>query len=234
MAEDAAADLTPALRFRLLPNLGFFHAKADEQSKQRRQATQEEQRTPSPTIEKAEIAKRGQQVTERVALLQQARQHAAQAWRNFLHGERSTDSPLAAHPDAEERAQHQKAGEIRRETGGHFHHRIEDQVEHKRQPAPVAVRQQAEEKCAHRTKREGESERESHCLVGLMEFFSDRREAPGNQKEIEGVERPAEKAGGQSGPMIGGTRIRSLGQNQPSAPLDAAFGSQRVSGAPRT
>ena len=37
----------------------------------------------------------------------------------------------------------------------------------------------------------------------LVKFLSDRGEAERDQKEIEGVQRPAEKSGGQRGAMIG-------------------------------
>ena len=55
-----------------------------------------------------------------VTFLQQAGQHAAQPRRNFFHGERRAHAPLAAHADAEQRAQHQERGVIGREAGEHF------------------------------------------------------------------------------------------------------------------
>ena len=48
-------------------------------------------------------------------------------------------------PDPEQRAQHEEGREVRRQARQHLDHRVEDEVDHQRQPPAVAVGQAAQE-----------------------------------------------------------------------------------------
>src|SRR5580658_5291713 len=129
----------------IFPHFRFFHPEADEEAEQRRQSSDKKHRPPTPAREDKEETARRQQVAESVSLLQDAGEKAAQAGRNFLHGERSAYSPLSAHADAEQGAQHQDASETVRETSGHFDHGVENEVDHQGNAAPVTIGHQSKD-----------------------------------------------------------------------------------------
>ena len=62
-------------------------------------------------------AERGEQISRRVAFLQQPREDAASVLRRLLHRERRSDAPLAAHADAEDRAPEEEGRVGVREAG---------------------------------------------------------------------------------------------------------------------
>ncbi len=82
-----------------------------------------------------------------------------------------------------------------REAGGHFDDGVEDEVDHQRNAAPVAVGHQSKDERAHGTERQRERDGESNLFVGAVKLFGDRGQAEDDQEEVEGVERPAEEAG---------------------------------------
>ena len=140
--------MAPIGRLRPLPRFGLFHFHAYEQRQQRRESAEQEHRPPAPALEQKEVAEGGQKVSQRVALLQQARKHAAQTRRDLLHGQRRANAPLPAHADSEKRAQNKERSISGRERGGDLDDGIKDEVGHQRRPATVTIGKQAEQKCA--------------------------------------------------------------------------------------
>src|SRR5207247_2233694 len=68
----------------------------------------------------------------------------------------------------------------------------------------VAIGEQSENERAHRPEGERQPDRGGDIGVGLAEFLRDRRERHHDEEKIEGVERPAEEAGGDGGSLITG------------------------------
>ena len=108
-----------------------------------------------------------------------------------------------------------KRGVVRREAGEHFDDRVEDQVDHQRQAAAVAVGHQAEEERADRTEGQRGGDGEGHLGVGLVKLAADRRQAGDDEEEVEGVERPAEIAGEQRGAVVRGWVVVMIRERSP-------------------
>src|SRR5580658_9316212 len=101
----------------LQPDGRFRHARADEENEPGRQRADNKESPPIPVrkVKDEKIRERGEEITPHVTLLQQsAEETAALRWKHF-HRHCGAESPLAAHRDAEERAQHEKDREVRRE-----------------------------------------------------------------------------------------------------------------------
>src|SRR2546423_401643 len=187
------------------PPLGFPRARAPKRRKQGGRPADEEQRPPPEVGKERAVAQRREQVAEGVSLLQQAGHHAAITRRDLLHHQRRAHPPFGTHPDPEQRAQHEKRGVVRRQACEHLDQRVEHQVDHQRQLAPVAVGEQPEDERAHRPEGERECDRERDRGVRLPELPGDRRERHHDEEEVERVERPAEEAGDDGGaPVVGG------------------------------
>src|SRR6267143_6633074 len=101
MREYTSSETAPILVPGALPDFGLVHPVAHEQRKQCRQSTNEEHWSPAPARENEEVADCGEEISRRISLLQKPGEHPALAGRRLLHGQRSTNSPLAAHPDSE-------------------------------------------------------------------------------------------------------------------------------------
>ena len=86
--------------------------------------------------------------------------------------------------------------------GSDLEDRVEHEIDHERNAPAVAVREHAEDQCADRS--EGERDRQGlrHLRIGDVKFLSDRGQRDDDDEKIEGVERPAEEAGGDCGALI--------------------------------
>ena len=113
---------------------------------------------------------------------------------NRFHRQRGTDTPFAAHRDAEEAAQNQEHGQARREGRDESEARIAHHVDHHDRTAAIAVGEPAEHKGADGTRGERERRCDGHRRHTRAELPGDVRLHQQNEKEIEGVERPAEIA----------------------------------------
>ena len=189
-----------------LPDFRLLNSIAYKERKQRRQSANEEHRTPSPARKHEEVADRSEQVPGSVAFLQQTRQNAATTRRRFFHRQRRTDSPFAAHPDSEQSAQDEKRRVIGSQSGQHFHHREEDEVDHQRELATITVGHQAEDESPDGPERERHRDSQRKLSVGLMKILRDRRQREDDKKEVERVERPAEEAGEDRSAMAARSR----------------------------
>src|SRR5271163_2448749 len=88
-----------------------------------------------------------------------------------------------------------------REASRHLDYGVEDEVEHQRNAAAVTVGHQSKNERAHRTKRQGQRDGESNLFVGAVKLLGNRGQTEDDQKEIESVQRPPEKAGEDRGPV---------------------------------
>ena len=190
---DRPGELGPAPVPRPLPDLRLAHVGAHVEGEERRETADEEHRAPAEAGKDQEVAERGEQVARRVAFLEEPREDAPQPGGRLLHGERRTDAPLAAHPDAEQGAQHEEAPVAGGEAGEHLDDRVEDEVDHEREAAPVAVGEEAEEEGADRAEGERQGDRERDGGVRGVELLRDRGEGEDDEEEVERVERPAEE-----------------------------------------
>ena len=86
----------------------------------------------------------------------------------------------------------------------------EKHIHHQRTAAAVAVGHHAEEQRADRPHRQRRGDAEDDVALGNVEVLGQRVEQEDDDEEIEGVERPAEKAGAHRVPAIG-SGIRRLG-----------------------
>ena len=135
------------------------------------------------------------EVADYIAFLQQAGEETAILGRQCLQGERSADSPHAAHRDTEECTTHKEALQRGCESRGKFEDRERDDVDHQRGPASVAFRKSAEEEGAYWPHRKRPEDRLLHLFSSGVKGDGDCRQAKGEEEEIERIQRPAEKAG---------------------------------------
>src|SRR3954452_15142468 len=99
MLGETRAERAPTFRFRFLPNPRLFYSQANKQCEQRGQSSEEKQRPPTPFLEEKEVTAGGEDIACRVPLLKKSREQPPPLGRNLLHGQRSSNSPLAAHAD---------------------------------------------------------------------------------------------------------------------------------------
>jgi hypothetical protein len=92
--------------------------------------------------------------------------------------------------------------EVGSEGAGELEDRVAGDVEHERRTAAVFVGERAEEEGAYRTKGESEKEGLGYGRGLDMEIAGDRGDAEDEDEEVEGVERPAEEASGESMPLM--------------------------------
>ena len=193
-----------------VPRFRFLHLGADEERQQRRQAADEEHQAPAiarvhrvePRIQHPECEGR-EQIAHRVAFLQQAGKQAAQPRRCGFERKRRTDAPLAAHADAEQHAQEQEHAVARRKAAQHRNDGVEHDVDHQRNAATEPIGHEAEHDRAERAHGKGHRDRQRDLRSCFAERAGDVVENQREDEEVEGVERPPEKAGEHGIPLIG-------------------------------
>ena len=202
MLGDRRPQVRLLMRLRCLERWRFGNAAADEQHHEGRQDTEQEHRPPADRVvaeraaEEQPIGDRGGQEAGRVAALQNPRHHTARLRRDGFHCQRAAKAPLATHGDAKQRAQDQKDREIRREGGERPEDRIAENVKHERRLAAPPVAETAEDERADEPHRQRQEKRVGDRRHVDAEFLGDVLEQKGQEEEIEGVEHPAEKGGG--------------------------------------
>ena len=82
-----------------------------------------------------------------------------------------------------------------RKCGGQLEDGEGDNVDHQGGTAAELLRHRAEQECADRTHDQGPEDGLGHLLATDMEIRGDRRQTEGEQEKIEGIQRPAQKAG---------------------------------------
>ena len=177
----------------LLPGFRFRHARADIKRQERRQAAQPEHRPPSPGRQDKTRHHSGKDVPERIAALQYSGKNPAQSWRDGFHRQRSPNAPLAAHPDAIERAHHQEKCEIGRESARQLHHGKENHVGHQRDAPAIPVGHQAENESPDWPHHQRHKQRGDDRLFSYMKFRGKPVNQEDDNKEVERVERPSQK-----------------------------------------
>src|SRR6266704_6504344 len=191
-----------------MPGLRLFHLCADEQREKSRQTAHEKQRPPAPVGIDNAIGSSSEKEAECVSLLQQSRKKSAPSRRHRFHGERCSDSPFASHADAVEQAQNEKNFVVGSEAGKNYKERVIENVEDQRNAPAIAVREQAENERSHPARGQARGDRQGNRRDVGAEYLRNRSENKGQDEEIEGVQRPAQKAG-QDGVGGSGTARRS-------------------------
>ena len=110
-----------------------------------------------------------------------------------LKSQRRTHSPLAAHGDAEQSAQHQQHAQRWRKRAGQLDHRKAENVEHQHRPPAIAIGQHPKHQRANGTKRLRQKYGAQHIRRLGVEVRGDRLHAEDQQKKIEAVQRPSQK-----------------------------------------
>src|SRR5581483_10480447 len=106
------------------------------------------------------------------------------------------------------RPQHEEGAIGGREARQYLDERVKHEIGHEGQLAAVAVGEQAEDQRPHGPEGGGQRDGQRDGGVGGAELPRDGRQRHHDEKEIEGVERPAEEPGEQGGALIGGRRGR--------------------------
>ena len=184
----------------LLPCFGLRDLGADVESKEGGDAADPEHGAPAEVGQNDASCDGGQQVSVGVAALQDAGEHAAPFHGSVFHGERCAHAPLSAHADAEQQAQDEEHGEVGSEAAEQFDGGEEDDVGHQRTAAAVAVGQHAEDQRADRAHGQRTGDGQNDLGLADVEVLRQRVEQKDDDEEVEGVESPAEKAGGDGVP----------------------------------
>src|SRR5947209_4496478 len=91
---------TDARKFVFVPGLRLRHLGTNVERKQRRKTANPKHPSPSERRKNETRRDRGEQISKRVAALQESREHTAPASRRTFHGQRRANSPLAAHANS--------------------------------------------------------------------------------------------------------------------------------------
>jgi hypothetical protein len=124
--------------------------------------------------------------------------------------ERRADAPFAAHADAEEHPQRDELPVGLRDAAEDRDRRVEEDVQHQRQPPPEPIGHQAEHDRADGPHRERQRDRQRDPRPRVLERRAGKERVreilddEGQDEEVEGVERPAEKPGEDGVALIGG------------------------------
>src|SRR5207237_624316 len=200
---DAAEHVAHRPRALLAPRFRLGHFRSDVKREQRRHRAEPEHRTPAPLRLQHARCDGREQIADRISALQDSRENAAPFHRYVFHRQRCTDAPLAAHSDAEQRAQNQELRVRLREAAEQFDDREVDDVRHQRTAAAEAIRERAEDQRADRTERERERRRGDDQLLVYMKCGGEIVVQKDDDEEIECVERPAEEACENGVPGVG-------------------------------
>src|SRR5580704_2582993 len=180
----------------MLPGFRLRHLGADIEREQSGNSAEPKHWSPAPGRKSEAVRNRGKQISHRVAILQNAAQHAAPAAGSRLHHQRRAYAPFAAHADAVENAQNEEDRVVRREAAEKLNHREENDVSNQRNAAAVAVRQETKNHRAHRTHEQRPGDGGDDVSFADVKLCRERVEEENDDKEIERVQRPAEKSGG--------------------------------------
>ena len=193
----------------VLPHRGLLDAGADEQADQRRDDRQREQPPPGQAQpgEHHQRRERGQQVAQRVALLEHAGEEPAPRRRDLLHGERRAQPPLAAHADPVEQAQHQQHREVRGERAEEPDDRVEAHVDEQRDPPARPVGPHPEDHGPDRAHHQRRGREERHLRQRDAELLRDLGVDEHDQEVVERVHHPAEQRGDERVALIRGERL---------------------------
>ena len=104
------------------------------------------------------------------------------------------------------RAQNQKHGVARGKSAQQFDEGKENHVGHERLAASVAVGEQSENDGAHRAHGQGRGHGPHDGALGDVEVDGQRVYQEDHDEEIEGIQGPAQKAGGDRMPVAGARR----------------------------
>ena len=187
----------------LLPGFGFRDLGANVERQQRGNSAYPEHGAPAEIRQHQSRGHCGQQVTDGIAALENSGEHAAPAHRSVFHDQRCSHAPLAAHANAEQHSQDQKHGEVGREAAQHLDGRKEYYVDHQRTAPAITVGHHAEEQRADGPHGQRGGDAEHDVALGNVEVGGQRVEEEDDDEEIEGIQRPAEKARGHGMPAIG-------------------------------
>ena len=116
-------------------------------------------------------------------------------------------------PIPNNKPQDKEHGEVRSETAQQFDCGEEDDVRHQRTAASVAVGHHAKDQCAKRTHGQRAGNRQHDGALADMKMLRQDVEQEDHDEEVEGIERPAQKASRNGVPAIVTCAIRALGSS---------------------
>ena len=171
------------------------HVAPDIQHQQRGQRTHHEQSAPADQRVDQVERQRCEEITAGIAGLQQARDPASPFWRYGFHGQRTADTPLAAHGDAEQRSLNEESQQGRGQARQKFENGITQHADHQHRPAAEMVGEPAEDDSAKRAHRQRQGDRDRDSGDGHAKFLGDIAEHEDHQEEVESIQHPAQEAG---------------------------------------
>ena len=119
-----------------------------------------------------------------------------------FHRQRGSDAPLAAHGDAEQRSNDNEGGEGRRQPGHELKGREDQHVEDQHATPADAIGHVTEQERTERTRSQGQRDRYRHRRHAGVELLGDVGKDKHHDEKVEGIERPAEKAGRDGVPLL--------------------------------
>jgi hypothetical protein len=149
---------------------------------------------PADVLEQQPIDDRREEITGRITRLEEAGDEAARLRWNRFHRQRGADAPFAAHGDAEQGAQDKKRRKVGRKARSEFERGKKQHVYHQDRPAPPTIGGTAEQVGSDRAHRQSQKDGEGDVGDVGSKFRGDIFEHEYQDEEIEGVERPAQKA----------------------------------------
>src|SRR5947209_12193171 len=191
--------LAPLLSFQ--PDRGLLDLELHVERKQGRKRTYHEHHPPpgqhpgSVQVREDKAVKGcGQQVTDDIALLQDARKGTPPLGREGLKRKRGADPPLASHCDPEQRSADHKGGQRWSKCGGQLGDGEADDIQNQRWSTTDPLRQKTEDQGSQRAHHQCPEDRLRDRGDTDMEISGDRLKAYREKEEIKGVEGPAKKA----------------------------------------
>ena len=187
----------------LFPGFRFANPEANIKGQQCRRTANPEHGAPSP--ERLHKVRRQcrQQITHRISALQNSGKNSPPLLGSAFQSQRSAHAPFSAHTDSINRPQDQEHGVARREPAQQLDERKEHYIRHQWLASPIAVRKQAEHQRSHGPHHQGGEDRSHNLALAHVELSGQRIHQEHQHKEIEGVQRPAEVAGGYRVPLVG-------------------------------
>src|SRR6185503_9298036 len=114
-----------------------------------------------------------------------------------------SDTPFAAHADAVDGTQDQKHSVAGSESAQQFDYGKENHICHEGLAASVAVGEESEYDGADRSHGQSRGHGPNNGALGDVEVKRQRVHQEDDDEEIEGVEGPSQKAGGDRMPLVG-------------------------------
>src|SRR6185437_12150821 len=192
MVEESSEDFLKRGRMALLPGFRFGREQSEDDDERRYTQTDDEHGAPAEDRRNELHGDGGHEISERIAALHDAGEDTAQPARRTLHGVGGSDSPISAHANAVQAAHDEEEGVRRRESAKNGDRREKKHAKEQRALSAEAISEWAEKERPDGTHGESERKRVDDGRLAHVEARGQRVEKKDDNKEVEGIENPAE------------------------------------------